>query len=218
MTGRSLARPPLASSMSRMFSFTRREEITVPNRPTLPTSTGNALPSALAPKIPAMKVLVWGSSPIRMTASSAAPPAWPIRILLLPVVRKNPAPAPMAVLLEPVVLLLRASAPKAVLKLPVLVRRAWTPRAVLLEPVVLLLRASVPRAVLSTEHFDGQRVWAAAGSATARLRAHRSVSDTRIDVMRASSLDLSLGDQSPWRVIVADVRVASVLAWLGSTR
>jgi hypothetical protein len=76
----------------------------------------------------------------------------------------------------------------AVLAVPVVLNpRALPPVAVLPSPVVLLERALTPVAVFRSVHIDGQ-VWAVAGSANARLsiRAHRIVSHTRIDVMRAS--------------------------------
>src|SRR5262249_43315870 len=96
---------------------------------------------------------------------------------------------PTAVFWPPVVLLRRASAPTAVFSLPVvLLSRASAPTAVLKLPVVLLLRACFPTAVLSLPLLG----WAVTGGAKARVRAHRIVSDTRIDVMRVSFL--SLGD------------------------
>jgi len=52
---------------------------------------------------------------MRIVLASAATPAFPISISLLPVVRFSPALEPMAILDEPVILLARALVPVTVL-------------------------------------------------------------------------------------------------------
>ena len=103
----------------------------MPSLPVLFTTT--ALPVTAAPLMPAMKVAVcvpW--VPMRMVLDSAAAPALPISMLLLPVVRLNPALRPSPMLLLPVVLKASALSPAAVLKLPVvLCSSACSPSAVL---------------------------------------------------------------------------------------
>ena len=112
-------------------------------------------PATVTPLIPAMYVLdCLPPVPIRIVLASPATPTLPISILLLPVVRCEPAERPKAMLLLPVVLLASAALPKAVLALPVVLPvSAETPVAVLLLPVALLNRACVPVAVL----FAGAR-------------------------------------------------------------
>src|SRR5208282_388958 len=87
---------------------------------------------------------------MRMVFDSPATPPLPMSMLLLPVVRLEPAAEPTAMLLLPVVLPLRARTPAAVLSPPVvLLSRAPTPAAVLLLPVVFSSRANAPAAVFS---------------------------------------------------------------------
>src|SRR6267378_2217155 len=139
----------LAVPMSAISSLTRREELIVPSWPALSTIT--AIASALKVgvlRMPAMNVAAW-ALPIRMKFASAATPVFPMWMLLLPVVRFNPAKEPMAMLSLPVVLFWSAPTPLAVLKFPVVL--AWsapTPLAVLKWPVVLFWSADAPLAVL----------------------------------------------------------------------
>src|SRR6267378_3625373 len=139
----------LAVPMSAISSLTRREELIVPSWPALSTIT--AIASALKVgvlRMPAMKVAAW-ALPIRMKFASAATPVFPMWMLLLPVVRFNPAKEPMAMLSLPVGLFWSAPTPLAVLKFPVVL--AWsapTPLAVLFWPVVLAWSANAPLAVL----------------------------------------------------------------------
>src|SRR6267378_4109093 len=139
----------LAVPMSAISSLTRREELIVPSWPALSTIT--AIASALKVgvlRMPAMNVAAW-ALPIRMKFASAATPVFPMWMLLLPVVRFNPAKEPMAMLSLPVVLFWSAPTPLAVLKFPVVL--AWsapTPLAVLFWPVVLAWSANAPLAVL----------------------------------------------------------------------
>ena len=87
--------------------------------------------------------------PMRMVLASAATPALPISILLLPVVRLLPALAPKAMLELPVVLRSMELMPRATFRLPVVLEKsALTPTPALLMPMVLLLSACRPSAVL----------------------------------------------------------------------
>src|SRR5208282_4941065 len=87
---------------------------------------------------------------MRMVFDSPATPPLPMSMLLLPVVRLEPAAEATAMLLLPMVLPLGARTPAAVLSPPVvLLSRANAPAAVLPPPVVLLSRANAPAAVLS---------------------------------------------------------------------
>ena len=98
----------------------------VPSCPLLFTKTGSPRPRWRAPKIPAMKVLVWTRVPRGADAADANElvigaemPGLPMWMLLLPVVTMAPAPLPMAMLPVPVVFKPRAPIPRAVLLLPV---------------------------------------------------------------------------------------------------
>ena len=76
----------------------------VPSCPALSitTFTASAL-SVVVPRIPAMNVLVWSLSPMRIVLLSAATPEFPIAILLSPV-RLDPAKYPNAMFPFPIVL------------------------------------------------------------------------------------------------------------------
>jgi hypothetical protein len=77
--------------------------------------------------------------PMRIVFDSPARPLTlaPISMLLLPVVRFEPAWSPMTVFTAPVVLALSASKPMAVLPISLLLRSAKPPIAVLSSFVVL---------------------------------------------------------------------------------
>src|SRR6266571_1928800 len=134
--------------MGLISSLKRCEEGATPSRPLLFTTT--AAPAMADTLMPAIKVAVWVPTfPMRILLDSPAKPALPIAILLLPVVRAEPALAPKAMLLLPVVLFWSALTPLAVLPLPVpFLTSASKPSAVLLPPVVLYKSAFIPLAVL----------------------------------------------------------------------
>src|SRR5882724_4724984 len=134
--------------MRLISSLNRSEETATPSCPLLLTTT--AEPVTAVPLIPAIKDLLWVPCvPTRVVLASAATPALPISILLLPIVRLPPALAPKAMLELPVVLRSRELTPRATLRLPaVLEKRALTPKPALFLPAVLLLSACKPSAVL----------------------------------------------------------------------
>src|SRR5882672_11484776 len=139
--------------MSAMSSFPRREELAVPSWPALSITTATALALAVVtPRMPAMNAAACVPAvPIRMVLDSPAIPVLPMSILLLPVVRLDPARVPSAMLLPPVVLDSRALTPLAVLLLPVVfLKSALPPLAVLLNPLVLKWSANTPLAVFWT--------------------------------------------------------------------
>src|SRR5580765_9057070 len=134
--------------MGLISSLNRSEEAAMPSCPLALITTDE--PVTAVPLIPAIKTLLWFPCvPTRTVLASAATPALPISILLLPIVRLLPALTPTAMLELPVVLRKSAFSPLAVLLLPVvLLKSAATPLAVLLPPVVLLKSALTPLAVL----------------------------------------------------------------------
>ena len=84
---------------------------------------------------------------MRMVPTSLATPALPISILLLPVVRLDPAPKPNAILLLPLCCYQRTSTVGCVLAAGCITKESNKPLAVLSSPVVLLLSAEEPLAV-----------------------------------------------------------------------
>src|SRR6266496_4080013 len=127
VTGLSARIASLACSIGLISFLNRREELAVPNWPTISISTGIAAFTVVTPRM----------LPIKQLSLTFAPEV-PIAITLLAVVTPRPAPNPKAMLLTPV-LLASASKPVAVFWKPVvLFRSAPSPLAVLKTPVVLL--------------------------------------------------------------------------------
>src|SRR6266542_3964303 len=81
----------LVCSIALISFLYRREEVAVPSCPVELMKTCMP-PEAVAPKMPAIKVLVC-PEPMRIVADSPPTPLLPISILLLPVVRREPAVA-----------------------------------------------------------------------------------------------------------------------------
>ena len=95
----------IALSIGLMASLNRREEGTVPSFPAELTLTGALEPVIVPCQIPAMYVAVCvPCAPMQIVLDSAATPALPISMLLLPLVRLVPAEAPTVMSLAPVVL------------------------------------------------------------------------------------------------------------------
>ena len=77
--------------------------------------------ATVLPEMPPINVFFWVELPMRVMLASLELPTTlaPMMMLLLPVVRFDPAPSPSATLFPPVVLLASAPFPVAVLLLPV---------------------------------------------------------------------------------------------------
>ena len=118
--------------------------------------------------IPARKVAVCSPCwPMRMVFASSALPLFPMSILLLPVVRLEPALTPMAVFEIPVAL----------------AKRAATPTAVLVSPVVLLNRGKGHWPCFVYRRVAKKRVSAGGGVAGAGGIENQGIhTDGRVDI------------------------------------